>query len=135
MKLLLQNTIHGLVPLYNSDYEEKKKLKLGEVYEADIKRPRNYEFLKKFMALINIGVINSKMDLPFDVYRKIMIMRAGYFIAYQTDKGVLYEPESISFSSMDEAKFQEVYSRVLDKVIEDVGLDRESVEKQLINFM
>ena len=135
MKLLLQNTIHGLVPLYNSDYEEKKKLKLGEVYEADIKHPRNYEFLKKFMALINIGVINSKMNLPFDVYRKIMIMRAGYFIAYQTDRGIHYEPESISFSSMDETKFQEVYSRVLDKVIEDVGLEREDVERQLINFM
>ena len=135
MKLLLQNTLHGLIPLYNSDYEEKKKLKLGEIYEADIKHPRNYEFLKKFMALINVGVSNSKMDLPFDVYRKIMVMRAGYFIAYQTDKGTHYEPESISFASMDETKFQEVYSRVLDKIIADLGCSTEEIERQLINFM
>ena len=135
MKLLLQNTLHGLIPLYNSDYEEKKKLKLGEIYEADIKHPRNYEFLKKFMALINVGVSNSKMDLPFDVYRKIMVMRAGYFIAYQTDKGTHYEPESISFASMNETKFQEVYSRVLDKIIADLGCSTEEIERQLINFM
>lgn len=135
MKLLLQNTLHGLIPLYNSDYEEKKKLKLGEIYEADIKHPRNYEFLKKFMALINVGVSNSKMDLPFDVYRKIMVMRAGYFIAYQTDKGTHYEPESISFASMDETKFQEVYSRVLDKIIADLGCTNEEIEKQLISFL
>jgi len=135
MKLLLQNTLHGLIPLYNSDYEEKKKLKLGEIYEADIKHPRNYEFLKKFMALINVGVSNSKMDLPFDVYRKIMVMRAGYFIAYQTDKGTHYEPESISFASMNETKFQEVYSRVLNKIIADLGCSTEEIERQLINFM
>jgi len=30
---------------------------------------------------------------------------------------------------------EEIYSRVLDKVIEDVGLEREDVERQLINFM
>jgi uncharacterized protein YjiS (DUF1127 family) len=36
---------------------------------------------------------------------------------------------------MSQDEFEEVYSRVLDKVIEDVGLEREDVERQLINFM
>ena len=50
MKLFLRNTISGLVPLYPSDFDEKRKLKLGWDYEADIVHPRNLGFHKKFMV-------------------------------------------------------------------------------------
>jgi hypothetical protein len=135
MNLLLQNTLSGLVPLYPSDYAEKRKLKLGETYEADIKHPRNYEFLKKFMALINVGCENTKLEMPFDTYRKYMTIKAGYFNAYQTPKGLYYEAMSLSFASMDEVTFQDVYSRVMDKIIEDIGCTSAEIEKQLISFM
>lgn len=135
MKLLLLNTISGLIPLFPSDYSEKKKLTLGETYEADIKHPRNYEFLKKFMALINVGCENSKLQMPAETYRKYMTIKAGYFHAYQTQKGIYYEAMSLSFASMDEGTFQEVYSRVLDKIIEDIGCTSEEIGKQLISFM
>lgn len=135
MKLLLTNTLHGLVPLYGSDFDEKRKLRLGEIYEADIKHPRNYEFLKKFMALINVGVQNSSLDMPFETYRKYMTIKAGYYNAYQTPKGLFYEAHSISFASMTEGEFQELYSRVLDKIIEDIGCTSEEIEKALIGFL
>jgi hypothetical protein len=134
MKILLLNSISGLIPLYPSDMDSKRHLKLGETYEADIKHPRNYEFLKKFMALINVGCENSKLDMPADTYRKYMTIKAGFFNAYQTPKGIYYEAMSLSFASMDEEMFQDVYSRVLDKIIEDIGTTKEDVEKQLINF-
>ena len=95
MKILLQNTINGLVPLYPSDYDKKRELKLGETYEADIKRPRNIGHHKKFFALINLGWENTSLELPFEVYRKYIIMKAGYVVTYKTPKGVLYEAESI----------------------------------------
>ena len=53
MKLHVQNTAHGLVPLYDADYDEKKKLKIGEVYEVAVKRPRNLPFHKKYFSLIH----------------------------------------------------------------------------------
>ena len=135
MKLILRNTISGLIPLFPSDFDEKRKLKLGVDYEAEIKMPRNYPFLKKFMALINLGCENSSLDMPHNTYRKYMTIKAGYYNAYSTPKGVYYEPMSISFASMPEEEFQEVYSRVLDKIIEDIGSTREEIEQQLINFM
>ena len=135
MRLLCRNTISGLVPIYPSDWDSKKKLKLGEDYEADIKMPRNYQFHKKLFALFNLGCQNSKMDLPFDVYRKIMTVRAGFFTAYQTDKGVYYEPDSLSFTAKDEAQIEEVYSRVMDAIIADIGSTSEEIEKALIEFM
>lgn len=135
MKLLLKNTLSGLIPLYPSDFDEKRKLKLGQDYEADIKNPRNIGFHRKFFALVNIGHENTSLDMPFETYRKYIIMKAGFFKSYQTPNGVFYEPDSISFSSMEQEQFEDVYSRVLDKIIEDIGNTKEEVEQQLISFM
>lgn len=38
MELYLKNTAHGLIPLYDDDFEEKRKLKIGEVYKVSIKK-------------------------------------------------------------------------------------------------
>jgi len=135
MKILLLNTISGLIPVYPSDMDSKRRLKLGETYEADIKHPRNYEFHKKFMALVNLGCENSKLNMPFETYRHYITIKAGYFDAYETPKGMYYEAKSLSFASMDEATFQDVYSRVLDKIIEDIGCTSEEIEKALVEFM
>ena len=135
MKLFLRNTEKGLVPEYPEDFDEKKKLKIGVMYSVEIKKARNYEFHKKFFALIKVGHNNTKLNLPFDVYRKVMIMKAGYFKAYNTGKGVYYEAESIAFENMDEETFQDVYSRVLDQIILDIGATKEVIEKQLMPFI
>ena len=135
MKFFARNTIAGLVPLYPSDYDSKRKLKLGQDYEVEVKNPRNVGFHRKFMALINVGCENSKMDLPFDTYRRYITMKAGYFTMYKTGKGVFYEAQSISFSSINQDQFEEVYSRVLDKIIEDIGATKEDIETMLISFM
>lgn len=135
MKIWCRNTLSGLIPLYPSDQDEKKKLKIGQDYECDIKNPRNYEFHKRFFALINLGHHNTSMELPMDVYRKIMTMRAGYFTSYNTGKGIHYEAESISFGSKTQDEFQEIYSRVLDEIIKDIGATSEEIERELINFM
>ena len=135
MKIYCRNTLSGLIPLYPSDQDGKRKLKIGVDYECDIKNPRNYEYHKRFFALINLGHANTKLELPFDVYRKLMIMRAGYVKVYATDLGTLYEADSISFGSKTQDEFQEVYSRVLDQIIKDVGLTSDEVEKELTNFM
>jgi hypothetical protein len=105
MKIFCRNTISGFVPLYPSDMDEKRKLKLGEDYEVDIVRPRNLAFHKKFFALLNVGHENTKLDMPFETYRKYLIMKAGFFTAYQTPKGIYYDPDSISFANMMRMNF------------------------------
>ena len=135
MKFFCRNTIAGLVPLYPSDFDEKRKLKLGQDYEVEVKNPRNVGFHRKFFALLNVGHENTKMTMPMDTYRRYLLMKSGYFTMYTTDKGVFYEAQSISFSSMNQDQFEEVYSRVLDKIIEDIGATKEDIETMLINFM
>lgn len=134
MEIYLKNTLHGLIPMYPSDYDEKKKLKIGETYKAVITRPRNYEFHKKFFALVNLGFTNTSLEMPFDSYRKYLIMKAGFFKAYTTPRGTYLEADSISFASMTEESFEDLYSRVIDVVIKDIGSTTEEIEMQLTDF-
>lgn len=136
MEIYCRNTIAGLVPIYASDLEEKKRLKIGENYLCQIRKPRNYQFHKKFFALLNIGWENTpEVDMPFETYRRWVTMRAGFYKVYHTPKGELYEPRSIAFSAMDEDSFEEVYNRVLDVILKDTGADKPDVEAMLVEFM
>ena len=136
MILYLLNTASGLKPLYDDDFEEKKKLKLGETYRSTIVRPRNLQFHKKAMALFKIGCDNSKsVTMPFDSYRKYATIKSGYANVYQTPKGLFVEAESLSFDNMDESRFQEVYNNVLIFVIKDTGAEKEFIEQHLMSFM
>ena len=135
MKLYVKNTLSGLVPLYPNDLEEKKRLKLNETYQVEIKRPRNVQFHRLFFALVNLGHENTQLEMPFEAYRKYVTMKAGFFHVYHTPKGEFYDAQSIAFSAMDDDQFSEVYSRVLDVIIEDIGAGKEEIENELINFM
>jgi hypothetical protein len=135
MKLLLLNTSTGLKPLYDSDFEEKKKLKLNKEYWVEIRLARNPKFHKKFFALLNIGWQNSDLDMPFESYRNWITMKAGYFNAYSMPNGIYYEAKSIAWSKMDEDEFQELYSRVLDKILEYGNFTKEDIERELGGFL
>lgn len=135
MKLFAINTEDGLKPMYPSDLDAKKKLRIGEVYSVEVKYDRNWKFHKKFFALVNLGWQNSKYDMPYDTYRKYVIMKAGYVLTYQTDKGVLYEAESISYGSCGQEKFERVFNDVLGVIANEIGVESKEIMEQILNFM
>ena len=135
MKFFVQNTTVGLLPLYPADLDEKRKLKIGETYEVTIRRPRNVLFHRKFFALIEVGHDNTHLEMPRDSYRKWATMKAGFYNAYDTPKGTYFEPQSIAFHNMDEDEFTEVYNRVLDVIIEDIGATGEDINEQVLSFL
>ena len=134
MKIYVKNTLSGLIPIYDSDFEGKRKLKIGQEYKADIKKPRNLKFHKKFFALLNIGHQNTKLNMSFEFYRSYVTMKSGYYIAYETARGVMVLPKSISFASMDETEFEELYNSVISVVMMDLDVSRYDIERELINF-
>ncbi len=133
MDIYLEKKGYYLAP---ADQESLKAIKgmTNDVYKVKIIKARNYLFHKKFFSLLNFGYEHTKLDLPFDVWRRVMIMKAGYFKSYDTGKGVHYEAESISFSNMSEDVFQEVYKRVLQKIAEDIETTDEDLLNELINY-
>ena len=144
MKLNLLNTAHGLVPLYDDDFDEKKKLKIGEVYQAEIRQPRNIQFHKLYFALINCTweYLNEKQVEFFhgskEVFRKSLEVAAGHcdkVFSFRLKEWVDV-PKSVSFSSMDEHEFRDLYQRVKDVIFSTIlrGISESEFERNLINF-
>ena len=143
MEIYLHNTEIGLIPIYDSDLHEKKKLKVGEDYKAVIKKARNYQFHKKYFALIKLAWLNmpERYDSQYphpDNLREALQIEAGYFeITYTLDGTQLIKSKSIAFDKLDEDGFQELYSKVLDVIMKWILTETKSeeIEKELINFL
>ena len=144
MKLYLKNTVSGLIPLCDDDYEKKRTLKIGEVYTAEIKRERNIAFHRKYFSLIActwdcLNDEEKEFYRSSEVMRKTIEMCAGHCERIYSLKQQEFVdiPKSISFSSMDESEFQALYDNVKN-VIFGYVLKNKITEKDfmehLINF-
>lgn len=143
MKIMVVNTLVGLVPLGDDDYEGKKKLKIGQTYSADIKVARNIDFHCKYFALMSYAweLLNERETEAFkskEGFRKSVQITAGYYNPIYNIKGeeISHEPMSISFGSMDETEFSELYERVKDVIFALVGdrIDEDQIKRLLIDF-
>lgn len=141
MKINLYNTPSGLRPLYDEDFDEKKKLKVGETYVAEIKLHRNSSFHRKYFALINLAweYLPEKQTEGFrgnkELFRKYCEVAAGFCEPFYSParKEWVEVPKSISFSSMDEAEFIDLYERVKDVIFGIIG--RFVTEEEFVNTL
>lgn len=102
------------------------KIKNGEVFE--VKKPkkiRNPRFHRRFFQMLNYAFRNLPEYLNFpnlESFRKSVIISSGYFEPVQTfiynqetkkqDLVEIRQAKSMSFSSMDEREFRELYNSV-----------------------
>lgn len=119
MKLLLLNTPAGLKPLYDADYDEKRKLRIGEVYSAEIKKVRNLQFHRKYFALINVaweyqGEAITTHFGDIEQFRKTVEVAAGHCdrVYHLGTQSWMEIPKSIAFDKMDDTEFADLYERV-----------------------
>lgn len=145
MELNLLNTAQGLKPLYDADFDEKKKLRVGVVYRATIRQPRNIDFHRKYFALINCAweyqpeQVQAFFKNNVELFRKTLQMSAGFCErVFSIERNEWVDiPTSISFSKMDNLTFEELYSKVFDVILQVFlkHISREEFESNLINFM
>jgi len=143
MKIYLKKTDKGLVPASQNDQELFEKLSSKKTLRANIVVPRNYEFHKKFFAMIAVVWENLPEQLnkgygTRDNFRYELTMRAGFREQWTTHKGApMWRPKSISFAKMSEQDFSELYDKVLDDVIQNFipGLEKSILEEEIICFL
>ena len=135
MKLFAQVINNKIIPEYASDYDNLKKLKPGVTYSFEIKQPRNVQFHRKFFGLLNLTFDNQSNFKNVDEMRSWLIMRAGYYKRVITPSGEMFQTESISFASMDEIQFREIYSRVCDVICEWLDITDEDLQEQIVNYL
>ena len=125
--------LNGALWAYNSESEEViNKLSENEVYYYDVKKERNPQFHAKLFVLFTIGYQNVETKLPFDAWRKIKTMEAGYFDSWTTEKGTYFEAKSLSFEKMSQEEFDDLYSKVLQVIANEIGTTNEELEIQLL---
>lgn len=137
-------TVNGLVPMYDSDLEEKKRLKIGATVLCSIKKPRNYQFHKKFMALIRLTFDNLPEHLhdylsiysEEDMLRSIKLDLGLSSIKTIAGRDHVIEG-SISFAKMDELEFERFYKRSIDIILNVYlrGCDYDSLRDEILRFM
>ena len=151
MELNLMNTARGLIPMYDEDYDEKMKLKIGQVYRAKVSVPRNIGLHRKYFALVRCawdllppglreeygeGETDNKHAL--DNFRRDIQMDAGYYdIMYC--RGIdrkIKVPRSISFDNLSGDGFENLYRRVREVLLEKylAHITMEQFEEQLLNY-
>lgn len=143
MKLMVVNTPRGLIPCGDDDYDEKRKLKIGQTYSVEIRVVRNVDFHRKYFALISYAwefLTEQEMDAfrTKEGFRKSIEITAGHYepIYDLETESFVHAPKSISFGSMDNAEFSDLYDRVKDVIFSIIGsrVTREEFERILIDF-
>ena len=143
MKLLVVNTPLGLVPYGDEDNEEKQKLKIGETYSVEVKAARNLDFHRKYFALVSYAweFLTEAETATFrtkENFRKYLEISAGHCVViYHPRLQEFVEiPKSIAFGKMDNAEFDDLYSRVKDVIFSLIGsrVSEDEFERLVLDF-
>ena len=118
-------------PISEDDSSKFGKMSVGDVFKCEKWKERNYLFLRKFFALMNLTLSNMPDDFTVsktvekpngDKYEHIevidtvdklrwhVLIQAGFYETKVTLGGkMMYQVQSISFGSIDEVRFSEIY--------------------------
>lgn len=134
MDLTLIRTSSGFRFAYDTDLEKAKRFKIGDPLKCKITLDRNYEFHKKYFALMRFAFENQERYQDKEQMRFVYTLKAGYSTPIQTDKGVVFMPKSVAFDKMEEDEFEQLYSAMIDVVIKELGVEEGDLLDELLNY-
>ena len=144
MDIICKVTPYGLVPLYDSDLDLKKRLKVGSTVKCKVSNPRNYEHHKKFFALVRLTFDNLPCNLAehWNIHNEEDMLRRfkrdlGYYTSTLNERGEKeIEYQSISFSAMEQHEFERFYNQCIDLVLYKYikGIDKQDLITEIENF-
>lgn len=113
-RLYLKRTLRGFEPADEPSLELTRKYKLGEIYRAEVVKPRSYQHHKLCFALLNLTYSNQDQYWNFETFRKAVAMAAGHTEELVTMDGeVLRLPKSLSYDALDEIEFTQVFGAMM----------------------
>lgn len=134
---------------YDSE-EAVKKISEGEVVEAKTTKQRNYRFLKKYWALVNVTLRNLPESAEQDLWENhqfrikdkedlhfYLKLKGGYvekkFVG--KDGNIGWVPKSISFDSMEPEEFDRFFSDALDNCAKLLTVESDDLMNEVLSFM
>lgn len=96
MDIYCRVTPYGLVPLYDSDHDLKQRLRIGSTVRCRISQPRNYEFHKKFFALVRLTYDN----LPLPLVERWNVRSVDDMLPASNATSAISQPQSTTLANV-----------------------------------
>lgn len=101
--------------------ETISSIKLKETVTASICRPRNVKHHRKLWALLTVVQANQNTFATTQDLLGALKLATGLFDTGKTIDGIPYViPQSISFTAMDQARFEEWYDKAIEVILTKV---------------
>lgn len=150
MKFNLVKHNGNAIPATDKDMKAYNKIGEGEVFEANSIDQRNYRFLQKYWALVDMilqnlpeSVENNLMQnhqfrikTKDDVHFYIKLKNGYVEKRYINDKGnVGWEVKSIEFGKMNPEEFEEFFSKAVDTACELLTVESDDIMREIMAFV
>lgn len=119
-RLYMKRTLTGFVPADEPSAVLLRRYKVGEVYRADVVKPRSYPHHKLCMALLNLTYENlpekhAQTYPTFDLFRYAVALESGHSESFVSLQGeILTLPKSISYDAIpDDVEFGRVMAGMM----------------------
>lgn len=112
------------------------KIAQGEEVQAEIKRPRNLKFHKRFMKMCSLIAENAPGNYTPREIAGLLEIRTGH-VKIVKAKGEIHQwPEDINFAAMDEVEFEKLVNDCTQYVFEAIipGLEPGELRAELEKF-
>ena len=147
MKIEMVKTEGGtLTPVNDAEAEKLTRFKTGDMYTVEIKMSRNNKFHAKvflFLTFCYQYYCGNRAEMEFlsdsgqfDVFRKNLVVLAGYYNTYHTITGsVRVEAKSLAYSNMTQEEFEQLYTSLINCAMKHIFKDcDENMYNRLMGF-
>lgn len=140
-RIYLKRTLSGLVAADEPSMALLRKYKVGEVYRADIVKPRSYKHHKLCMALLQMTYEHLPekyaQSIPtFKKFRQAVALEAGHCEAFVTlNCEFTTVPKSLSYDAIpDDAEFGEVMAAMMTICARILSISKPELEIEVAKY-
>ena len=133
-EIFLKRVGKHLIPTDPDSQTIVSKMPQGKVMRCKYTFMRNAAFHRKGFNMLHQMFDMQEHFEQFEPFRKWLVMKAGFFKVIEAPNGYqIFEPESLSWGSMDNERFEKVYNALIDTFLQEFGHDisREEFEQIL----
>lgn len=139
-RLFLRKTLSGFAPADEQAQELHKSYKLGEIYRADVVKPRSWAHHKLIMALLTLTYRNlpERYEIlwpSFDKFRKSVAFDVGHREETVLRDGTVIEgPGSLSYDALDEVEFTKVSAAMMTWCAETLDMSQPDLAAEVSRY-
>lgn len=127
-----------LVPMSAAEEELLRKIPEHVPLKVKIKRPRNPNHFRLFMALLRFVFEQQEKYDVIEHLRDAILIDAGLYTHFIKESGeIVYIPIDLSFDNVGEDEFKIIKSKMIDVILRKylVGQTAEDLDKQARNIL